>query len=174
MSQPNPTPQTYRPPNANPTLTAKETEDLTKRRACAAKSSIQPVAFPHISSLFHTNLTRLASIQDLLRKPNVSAIATYRGRRGPVADGCERYNKHSRTRVYPQTPKVKRYPSLRIWEKHIGLKKTKLFKLVDSISDNKLFTRLTSCKAWVNFPKCFTTVRSRQLRSCETTSARES
>lgn len=48
------------------------------------KNTFQHVAFPHVSSLFHMNLTLQASIQNLLQKPFPLA--------GPYqshSDGCE-------------------------------------------------------------------------------------
>ena len=81
MSQPHPTSLTHQSRHANHNLTAKETADLTKRCNCAAKSSstLQLVARPHVSGLFHRNLIRHAH-----------------------------YDNEPRTRLYPQTPRVKR------------------------------------------------------------------
>ena len=70
MSQSHPTTPKHHSPNATPNVTTQKTADLTKRCACAVKSSsiLQHLTFPHDSSLFHTNLTRHPSIQNPLQK----------------------------------------------------------------------------------------------------------
>ena len=76
---------------ANPNVTAQKPADLTKRCACAVNSSstLQHLMFPHISSLFHTNLTHHASTPNPLQKllPMAAALALYCERRRTVADG---------------------------------------------------------------------------------------
>ena len=73
-------------PMSQPHPTTQKTADLTKRCACAEKSSIlQHLTFPHGSSLFHTNLTRHASMQNPLHKLPPMAVP-YRS----TAGGCER------------------------------------------------------------------------------------
>ena len=106
MSQPHPTPQKNTTPQTPIPLT---TADLTKRCAC---STLQHLTFPHVSSLFHTNPTRHASTPSPLQnlRPMAAALAAYCGWRRTVADDCDRCDNASRTRLYPQTPRVKREP----------------------------------------------------------------
>ena len=70
MALPRPTPQNHDSPDTNPNGTVQKTVDLTKRCACAVKSSstLQHLTFPHDSSLFHTNLTRHVFIRNPLQK----------------------------------------------------------------------------------------------------------
>ena len=70
MARPHPTPQKHNSPNASRNGTAQQAADLTKRSACAVKSSstLQHLTFPHDSSLFHTNLTRRVFIRNPLQK----------------------------------------------------------------------------------------------------------
>ena len=114
MAQPHPTPQKLDSPNANPNGTAQKTADLTKRCACTVNSTstLRHLTFPDVSTLFHTNLTRHLFIRNHLQKlpPMAAALAPYCGRLRTVADGCGRRDNSSRTRLYPQTPRVKREP----------------------------------------------------------------
>ena len=117
-------PQKHHSPKANPNGTAQKTVDLTKRCACAmnSTSTLRHLTFPDASMLFHTNLTRHVFIRNPFQKlpPMAAALAPYCERRRTVANGCERLrtvadgcelrNNGSRTRLYPQTPRVKREP----------------------------------------------------------------
>ena len=89
--------QKHHSPNANPNVTAQKTPHLTKRCACAVKSSstLQHLTFPHVSSLFHTNLTHHASIQNSLQTVVVAQTTS---------------REQGSTMFYPQTPRVKREP----------------------------------------------------------------
>ena len=113
MARPHPTPQKHVSPNANPNGTAQQTADLTKRCACAVKSSsyisTRFLAISHESdtSRFHPKPTPKAS-------PNGTAIETSYGRLQTVADGCEHENNVGQTQLNPQTPKLNKNPSLRI------------------------------------------------------------
>ena len=118
MARPHPTLQKHDSPNANPNGTAQKTADLTKRCACAVSSTstLRHLTFPDVSTLFHTNLIRHLFIGNPLQKlpqsQRLSARSTADGcgRLRTVADGCGRRNNGSRTRLYPQTPRVKREP----------------------------------------------------------------
>ena len=105
MSQPHPTPTLQ---TRIPNVTAQKTAHLTKRCACAVKSSstLQHLTFPHVSSLFHTNLTLHVSSQTFPQLQRLNGC----GRLRTVDNSCERYDNESRTRPYPQTPRVKREP----------------------------------------------------------------
>ena len=118
---PHPTPQNHHSPNASPNGTAQQTADLTKRCACAVKSSstLQHLTFSHDSSLFDlfdTNLTRHVFIRNPLPKasPNGSGLSALLR---TAADGCEQLrtvaNAETTRREQgstPQTPRVKREP----------------------------------------------------------------
>ena len=65
LSQRHPTPPTDHPANADPMVTAKATEDRTKRCTCAAKLSSTTC---YVSTLIHTNLPLHSFIQNLLQK----------------------------------------------------------------------------------------------------------
>ena len=82
MAQPHPTPQKHHSPNANPNVTAQKTADLTKRCACAVNSSstLQDLTYPHVSLLFHTNLTHHASMP----KPSPKASPNGSGMQRPL------------------------------------------------------------------------------------------
>ena len=52
-SKPHPTPQKHHSPNANPNVTAQKTAHLTKRCACAVKSSSMHTSTSYVSIRFH-------------------------------------------------------------------------------------------------------------------------
>ena len=108
MAQPHPTPQKHNSPDANPNVTTQKPVDLTKRCACAVKSSstLQHLTNPHDSSLFHTNLTRRVSIRAPFQKL-LPMAAPYSALPRTVANA---ETNPSQTRLYPQTPRIKREP----------------------------------------------------------------
>ena len=116
MARPHPTPQKHHSPNANPNGTAQKIADLTKRCACAVNSTsiLQHLAFAHVPTLFHTNLTRHVFIRNALQKlsPMAAALAPYSGRRRTVADAETTRREQGST---PSPTELKENPSLRIW-----------------------------------------------------------
>ena len=68
-----------------------------------ALSRFLPISHESDTSCFYPKPSLKAS-------PNVSAIAHHCERLRTVDNGCERYDNESRTRLYPQTPRVKREP----------------------------------------------------------------
>ena len=84
MSQPHPTPQTHHSPNANPNVTAQKTADLTKRCACAVKSSstLQPtscVSTRFLATSHESDPSRFHPKPSPKASPNGSALALYCG-----------------------------------------------------------------------------------------------
>ena len=118
MARPHPTPQKNHSPNASPNGTAQKTADLTKRCACAVNSTsiIQHLTFPHVSTLFDTNLARHVFIRNPLQKlpPMAAALAPYCGGRRTVANAETTCREQDPT---PRPPELNENPSLCIREK---------------------------------------------------------
>ena len=118
MARPHPTPQKHHSQNASPNGTAQKTAELTKPCPCAVKSSstLQHLTFPHVSTLYHTNLTRHVSIPNPLQKlpPMAAALAPYCSHRRTVANAETTGREQGST---PRPPELSENPSLRIPEK---------------------------------------------------------